>query len=174
MIPDELQLENIKIVYSKLFPFIKKTPLIKSWSFINDIFDTNLFFKMEFLQHAGTFKARGAINNVLNLDDEKKQKGITAVSAGNHAIASSYVANKFSIKNKIFMYDTANVYRMNKVKSFNANLFLTDAYKAFEDVEKASKKEEFFSFIPLMVNLLYKVLLHLGLKFVSKWRILII
>ena len=74
MIPDELQQETIKIVYLKLFPHIKKTPLIKSWPLINDIFDTNLFFKMEFLQHAGTFKARGAINNVLNLDEEKKQK----------------------------------------------------------------------------------------------------
>ena len=66
MIPYALQQKNIKIVYSKLFPYIIKTPLIKSWSLINEIFDTNLFFKMEFLQHAGTFKARGAINNVLN------------------------------------------------------------------------------------------------------------
>ena len=123
MIPDELQQETIKIVYSKLFPHIKKTPLIKSWPLINDIFDTNLFFKMEFLQHAGTFKARGAINNVLNLDEEKKQKGITAVSAGNHAIAASYASNKFGLKNKIFMYNSANQFRVNKCKELKANLY---------------------------------------------------
>ena len=146
MIPDELQQETIKIVYSKLFPHIKKTPLIKSWPLINDIFDTNLFFKMEFLQHAGTFKARGAINNVLNLDEEKKQKGITAVSAGNHAIAASYAANKFGLKNKIFMYNSANQFRVNKCKELKANLYFTDPHSAFKDVLKASS-EEGYSFI---------------------------
>ena len=146
MIPDELQQETIKIVYSKLFPHIKKTPLIKSWPLINDIFDTNLFFKMEFLQHAGTFKARGAINNILNLDEEKKQKGITAVSAGNHAIAASYAANKFGLKNKIFMYNSANQFRVNKCKELKANLCFTDPHSAFKDVLKASS-EEGYSFI---------------------------
>ena len=148
MIPDELQLENIKIVYSKLFPYIKKTPLIKSWSLINDIFDTNLFFKMEFLQHAGTFKARGAINNVLNLDNEKKQKGITAVSAGNHAIAASYAADIFGLKNKIFMYNSANEFRVNKCKELKANLFFSDPHLAFDDVSKASTEEGYYFIHP--------------------------
>jgi len=148
LIPDELQLENIKIVYSKLFPFIKKTPLIKGWSLINDIFDTNLFFKMEFLQHAGTFKARGAINNVLNLDDEKKQIGITAVSAGNHAIAASYTANKFGLNNKIFMYNSANEFRINKCKELKANLFFSNPHSAFNDVTKASKEEGYYFIHP--------------------------
>ena len=56
-------------------------------------------------------------NNVLNLTDDQKKSGITAVSAGNHAIATSYVANKFKLKNKIFMYNSANKYRINKCKN---------------------------------------------------------
>ena len=148
MIPDELEQENIKIVYSKLFPHIKKTPLIKCWSLINDIFQTNLFFKMEFLQHAGTFKARGAINNILNLDEEKKQKGITAVSAGNHAIAASYAANKFGLKNKIFMYNSANQFRVNKCKELKSNIFFTDPHSAFKDVSKASTEEGYYFIHP--------------------------
>lgn len=148
MIPDELQQEKIKIVYSKLFPYIKKTPLIKSLSLINDIFDTNLFFKMEFLQHAGTFKTRGAINNILNLDEEKKLQGITAVSAGNHAIAASYVSNKFGLKNKIFMYNSANQFRVNKCKELKANICFTDPYSAFKKVSKASMVEGYYFIHP--------------------------
>lgn len=148
MIPDELKHEKIKIVFTKLFPYIKKTPLIKCWSLINDMFDTNLFFKMEFLQHAGTFKARGAINNVLNLDDKKKQKGITAVSAGNHAIAASYAANKFGLNNKIFLYKSANKFRVNKCKELKSNLFFTDPQSAFNDVKKASTKEGYYFIHP--------------------------
>ena len=61
----------------------------------------------------GSFKARGAINNILSSDKKDLQNGITAVSAGNHAIAASYVSNIFKIKNKIFLYESANPYRVN-------------------------------------------------------------
>ena len=116
MIPKELLLENIIKVYNKLSPYVLRTPLLKAWPLISEIFDTNIYFKMEFLQHSGTFKARGAVYNILNLSDLSRSKGITAVSAGNHAIATSYVANKFKLKNKIYIYNSANKYRVNKCK----------------------------------------------------------
>ena len=148
MIPEEIDYLEIEKVYKKLSPYIIKTPLVKNSSYLDNFFNTNLFLKLEFLQHSGCFKVRGAINNLLNLTNIEKKKGITAVSAGNHAIASSYAANKFSIKNKIFMYDSANQYRLNKVKSLNANLFLTDPYNAFKNVEKASKIDGYYFIHP--------------------------
>ena len=148
MIPEEIDYLEIEKVYKKLSPYVIKTPVIKNSTNLNSFFNTNLFFKLEFLQHSGCFKVRGAINNLLNLTDDQKIKGITAVSAGNHAIASSYAANKFSIKNKIFMYDTANKYRLNKVESLNANLFLSSPENAFEDVEKASNLEGYYFIHP--------------------------
>ena len=105
MIPEDIDFLEIEKVYKKLSPYIIKTPIIKNSSYLDNFFNTNLFLKLEFLQHSGCFKTRGAINNLLNLTDNEKKKGITAVSAGNHAIASSYAAEKFSIKNKIFMYN---------------------------------------------------------------------
>ena len=117
MIPKDIDYLKIEKVYKKLSSHIIKTPILNNSSYFNKFFNTNLFLKLEFLQHSGCFKARGAINNVLNLTDSEKKNGITAVSAGNHAIASSYVADKFSIKNKIFLYDSANEYRKSKVKS---------------------------------------------------------
>ena len=111
MIPSELLLENVEKIYQKLLPFVQKTPIIYGSPIINEILNTNSIFKMEFLQNSGTFKARGVINNILNLDNEQKKIGITTVSAGNHAVATSYAANKFKIKNKIFMYNSANEYR---------------------------------------------------------------
>ena len=98
MIPKELTLTTINNIHKKLSPHVLKTPIIKGSSFINEILNTNSFFKMECFQNAGTFKARGATNNVLNLNTKQKKLGITAVSAGNHAIATSYVANKFKLK----------------------------------------------------------------------------
>lgn len=148
MIPKDLSLEVINDVYKKLSPYVIKTPLIKGWSLIDDILKTNSFFKLEFFQNAGTFKSRGAINNVLNLTDTQKNLGITAVSAGNHAIASSYVAKKFKLKNKIFMYDSANEFRIKMCKKMNANLHFTDPHNAFKQVETASKEDGYFFIHP--------------------------
>ena len=148
MIPDELKINKIEKIYKNLSKYIVKTPIIKGWSLINETLNTDLFFKLEFLQNSGTFKARGAINNILNLDIKILNKGITAVSAGNHAIATSFVANKFNLKNKIFIYESTNHYRINKCKELNANIHFTDPHSAFEQVEIASNKEGYYFLHP--------------------------
>tara|TARA_B100000700_G_C15010697_1_gene840737 strand:+ start:700 stop:1671 length:972 start_codon:yes stop_codon:yes gene_type:complete len=148
LIPEELNYATISKVYKKISPYIIKTPIIKNSINLDKIFNSNTYFKLEFLQNSGCFKVRGAINNILNLSQKQKKNGITAVSAGNHAIASAYAANIFSIKNKIFMYESANEYRINKVKSLNANLYLTNPHKAFNDVEYASSNENYFFIHP--------------------------
>jgi threonine dehydratase len=48
--------------------------------------------KLELFQRSGTFKARGAVSKALRLSPEELARGITAVSAGNHAIAAAYAA----------------------------------------------------------------------------------
>ena len=148
MISEETSYKEIERVYKKLSPYVIETPIIENSSYLDNLFNTKVFLKLEFFQHSGCFKVRGALNNLLNLSDSEKKNGITAVSAGNHAIASSYVANKFSIKNKIFIYDTANSYRIDKIQSLNANYFLTDVQNAFNDVEKASKEEGYYFIHP--------------------------
>ncbi len=141
----ELQYPIIKDIHKRLSKYVIKTPIIVP---PKNLFNTNLFLKLEFFQHSGCFKIRGAINNILNLSKQQRNFGVTAVSAGNHAIASSYAAKMFSIKNKIFMYKNANKYRLNKVKSYEANLFLTDPVNAFKDVENASKTEGYYFIHP--------------------------
>ena len=148
MIPKELSLVNIQNIYSNLSSHVIKTPVLKCWPLINKILNTDVFFKMEFLQHSGTFKVRGAINNVLNLNISQKSSGITAVSAGNHAISSAYVANKFKLKNKIFIYNSANEYKVKKCKELNANLIFSDPHNAFNKVKEASETEGLFFIHP--------------------------
>ena len=148
MILKELKYKTIAEVHKKLSPYIIKTPIISNSSYLNEVFNTKIYYKLEFLQNSGCFKVRGVINNILNLNNLEKNNGITAVSAGNHAIAASYAANIFSIKNKVFMYESANQYRIEKVKSLNANLTLTDPHRAFKEVEKASNEYGYYFIHP--------------------------
>ena len=82
-------LENFKSVLKKIKPYIRKTPIISSSS-LNKQFDLDIYFKLELMQKTGSFKTRGAINKVLNLSEKEKSNGVVAISAGNHAQATSW------------------------------------------------------------------------------------
>lgn len=140
MIPKELSISVIETIYKNIKPYIYITPLKKAPKSIDLDFDTNIYFKFECFQKSGSFKARGAVNNVISSSQKKLKGGITAVSAGNHAIATAYVANLFNLKNKIFLYDSANPYRIAACKNYNANISFTNANTAFEEVKNAENE----------------------------------
>ena len=144
MIQNDLSPDKIRHTLHRIQPYINKTPFIKASSKIDDFFSTNMYFKCEFLQKSGSFKARGAINNIISQDKTKFQKGVTAVSAGNHAIAASFVSNLFKLNNKIFLYESANPFRINKCKSYNANIEFTNPKQAFMDASNAQKDGYYF------------------------------
>ncbi len=144
MIPSDLSPDKIRLTLNKIQPYINNTPFLKASTKLDEYFSTNIYFKCEFLQKSGSFKARGAINNIISQDKTKFQKGITAVSAGNHAIAASFAANLFQLNNKIFLYESANPYRVNKCKSYNANIQFTNPKQAFIDANNAQKDGFYF------------------------------
>ena len=73
--------------------------------------DTKIYAKLEFLQHTGTFKARGALSVLGSLDKVQLAAGVTAVSAGNHAIAVSFAASALGVSAKVVMTRSANRFR---------------------------------------------------------------
>tara|TARA_Y100001970_G_C14119859_1_gene795661 strand:+ start:126 stop:1103 length:978 start_codon:yes stop_codon:yes gene_type:complete len=145
LIHKELSIQNIEEVYKKIRPFINVTPLIKASDIVDKKLNTKVFLKFECFQKSGSFKARGAINNIISADKKDLINGITAVSAGNHAIAASYVSKIFNLKNKIFLYESANPYRVNICKKYNANILFANANNAFDKVKNA--EAEGFKFI---------------------------
>ena len=62
------------------------TPIVKS-SWLSDFSGSELFLKLENLQTTGSFKLRGATNKILSLAEIEKQRGVIAVSSGNHGRA---------------------------------------------------------------------------------------
>jgi len=117
-------LENFYSVLEIIEPYINRTPIITSSS-INKKFDLDIYFKLELMQKTGSFKARGAINKVLKLSDEEKLRGVVAISAGNHAQATSWACSQFDIKSKIVMPHTASKSKINATKSYGGDVVLT-------------------------------------------------
>jgi threonine dehydratase len=93
---------------------------------------TSVSAKLELLQRTGSFKARGALVNVLKLSEEQRRCGITAVSAGNHAIAAAWAAQKVGVSAKIMMINSANPRRVALANSFGAEIVMAgSAQEAF-------------------------------------------
>ena len=104
--------------------------------------DTQVFLKLELFQYTGTFKARGALLNAMALSAAAKQRGVTAVSAGNHAIAVAFAARVVGTTAKVVMPKTANPARVALCRSYGAEVVLTeDVFAAFAEVKRIEADE---------------------------------
>jgi threonine dehydratase len=136
---------EIKQAREKLGERVRRTP---TWQWKSDVKntlfseDTNVFLKLELFQYAGSFKPRGALMNMLDLTEEQLENGVTAVSAGNHAIAVAYAAKSLGTTAKVVMPKTANKFRVEKCRSHGADVELVDdVHIAFERVKEIEKQE---------------------------------
>jgi len=103
---------------------------------------TETVLKLELFQHTGSFKPRGALTVVNSLDAEALRRGLTAVSAGNHAIAVAYAAHALGTTAKVVMPKTANSYRIDSARAWGAEVILVeDAVAAFEEVALIQERE---------------------------------
>jgi threonine dehydratase len=103
---------------------------------------TQLHLKLELLQLTGTFKARGALLNVLGLSAEAHSRGVTAISAGNHAVAVAFAAAAAGVSAKVVMIATANPLRVALCRSYGAEIvFAPDAHAGFAAVERIAAEE---------------------------------
>lgn len=143
-------LDEISRAQARLKPYVRTTPLTQ-WADkgMSDELggDTEVFVKLELLQVTGTFKPRGALNVMLSLEDEQLRRGVTAVSAGNHAIATAYSAKVLGTTAKVVMTRTANPLRLQMTRDLGAEVVLADNVHEAFDVVKAIADEEGRTFI---------------------------
>jgi len=108
---------------------------------------TSVVLKLELFQYTGSFKPRGALTNMLNLSADALARGVTAVSAGNHAIAVAYAAKTLGTTAKVVMMKTANPFRVERCRSYGAEVVLADDVHAAFDTVRRIEREEGRSFV---------------------------
>jgi len=98
--------------------------------------------KLEALQVTGSFKARAALLHLLDLDEEQRARGVTAVSAGNHAIAVAFAAAQRGSTAKVVMPRSADPARIARCRGMGAEVVLVDdVHTAFAEVERIEAEE---------------------------------
>jgi threonine dehydratase len=136
-------LDQIKSCRRQLGERIARTPLVRCVGLEEQLANgTHVYGKLEFLQRTGTFKARGALASLLTLSKSELAAGVTAVSAGNHAIATAYAAQVLGVNAKIVMIRSANKFRIDACRQHGADVIMADtAHMAFEMAEVICNRE---------------------------------
>ena len=137
---------NIETIYDAakvLGEVARKTDLILSKTLLEG---HEVYLKSENLQLTGSFKLRGAYYKISKLNEEQKQRGIIACSAGNHAQGVALAAQKNNIKATIFIPATAPISKVEATRKYGADIKLIDgvyddAYKAACEFQKETNGE---------------------------------
>jgi len=141
----DITLETVKAAQQQLEGRIIRTPVL-------DLRQTGLeellpqtrtaTMKLELLQKAGSFKARGNLLSVEDLTPEQRAAGVTAASGGNHALALAWAAKTAGISAKIAIPKTADPFRIDGCRALGADLVLCDSIlEAFPKMHEIAEAE---------------------------------
>jgi threonine dehydratase len=112
--------ERIAAIEPIIRPRIRRTPVLEIDGADVGIAPVSITLKLELLQHAGSFKTRGAFANLLTRAVPKS--GVVAASGGNHGAAVAYAAMKLGIPAKIFVPSVASPAKIARIRGYGADL----------------------------------------------------
>lgn len=112
--------ESILSVYQRIRHVVRRTPVVEADGADFGVPGVRLVFKLEFLQHAGSFKTRGAFTHMLGR--AIPSAGVVAASGGNHGAATAFAARRTGHKATIFVPEVASPAKLEQIRSYGADL----------------------------------------------------
>ena len=142
-----LTFDDVKTAHAAIKHGIIRTPLIHA-ARLSLHLGVDIYLKLENLQHTNAFKARGALNKLLLLDEAQRTSGVIACSAGNHAQGVAYHAQKLGIPATIVMPQGTPFNKIQKTEDFGAKIILHGtAFDESVDETLRLAEENNFTFI---------------------------
>jgi threonine dehydratase len=112
--------ERIAETETTIRPYVRRTPLVRLGGSDFGLSLQSLTFKLEMLQHSGSFKARGAFANLLLR--KTPEVGVVAASGGNHGVAVAFAAQRLNVPATIFVPDITSPAKAEAIRNYGANL----------------------------------------------------
>lgn len=125
-----ITLEDVRAAAERIGPHIRRTPILEATHMQRSPLPAgaSLFFKLECLQVTGSFKARGAVNQLLSLPPDRLSGGIVTASGGNHGLAVARAAALAGVPATVFLPENASPAKQEKLTSWGADLFLVGRF----------------------------------------------
>jgi threonine dehydratase len=128
--------EGIGRTYQTIRPHIRRTPVVDVDGVDFGLDGGSLVLKLELLQHAGSFKTRGAFTNLLTR--EIPAAGVVAASGGNHGAAVAFAAMKLGKPARIFVPRVSSPSKIERIRGYGADLVVTG--DRYDDALAASRE----------------------------------
>lgn len=145
--PLPVTMENIEQAARDLAGQVVATPTIRSGP-LSALTGSEVYLKLETLQHTGSFKDRGAYIKMLSLSDAQKENGVIAMSAGNHAQGVAWHAKRLGIPATIVMPEGTPFTKVARTQAHGARVILHgDNINAAEPFAVALAEEEGLTFV---------------------------
>jgi threonine dehydratase len=109
---------GVERAHASIAPWIRRTPVLHTDGSDVGLGAFPLTFKLELLQHTGSFKARGAFANLLHR--EVPAAGVVAASGGNHGVAVAYAAMRLGVPATIFVPTVASPVKVDRIRGYGA------------------------------------------------------
>jgi threonine dehydratase len=132
----QIDSQRIEHVHALIRPYIRRTPVVEIDGKDFGLPPARILFKLESMQHGGSFKARGAFANLLLR--EVPAAGVVAASGGNHGVAVAFAANVLAKPARIFVPTIASQEKIDRIRSYGAEL--TIGGSRYSDALLASDK----------------------------------
>lgn len=129
------KISELEEAYARVTPYVHQTPILTS-SLLNTLTGATLFFKCENFQRMGAFKMRGAINAILQLNDEQKKAGVVTHSSGNFGQAISLAARTLGVTAYVVMPQNAPQVKKEAVAAYGG--IITECEPTLEAREMAA------------------------------------
>lgn len=142
-----MTLEKFEEATEVVSKVILETKLIYSEYYSNQT-GNKVYFKPENMQYTGAYKVRGAYYKISTLSQEEKAKGLITASAGNHAQGVAYAAKLAGIPATIVMPTTTPLMKVNRTKSYGAEVILEgDVFDEACDCANKLSEEKGLTFV---------------------------
>jgi threonine dehydratase len=117
-----IEREQIAATERIIRPYVRRTPVIRVAGDDLGLAGAPLTLKLEFMQHTGSFKPRGAFANLLTRSIPAA--GVAAASGGNHGAAVAYAAMRLGVSATIFVPRIASPAKLDRIRSYGAELIV--------------------------------------------------
>jgi threonine dehydratase len=114
--------ERIRETHALILPHVRRTPILEVDGREFGLVAIRMIFKLESLQHSGSFKARGAFANLLSRTIPRA--GVAAASGGNHGAAVAFAAKALGKPARIFVPSIASREKIDRIRSYGADLVI--------------------------------------------------
>ena len=126
------ELEHLQEAQARISGSLHRTPAVSSRA-LSERVGRPVILKCENLQKTGSFKVRGALNSILELDDVARGRGVVAASAGNHAQAVAWAAARAGVSATVVMPANALPTKVRASEGYGAEVILQGTvFEAFD------------------------------------------